>query len=137
MNWFLKSLIGMLFTAGAIIALKALTSRGVPTEFMTASYFILMAAITAAFIFSRKINIPVAKKIAPLIIILGILGAAANFILFEAVRMAPNPGYAMAIFHTEIVLVAVASVFLFKSELNWKSLLGVLLVAAGVILLVI
>ncbi len=137
MNWFLKSLIGMLFTAGAITALKALTSRGVPTEFMTASYFVLMAAITAAFVFSRKIKLSGAKKIKSLAILLGILGAAANFILFEAVRMAPNPGYAMAIFHTEIVLVAIASVFMFRSELSRRSFLGVLLVVAGVILLVL
>ncbi len=60
---------------------------------------------------------------------------------FTAVTLAPNAGYAQAIFNTNVVLTTVLSSFVFSEEeggeFNLLRWLGVLVVIIGIVLIVI
>ena len=137
MKWFLLSIMGMFFTSSAIVSLKFVSMAGVRTEFMMASYFIIISVILFAALKIRKIKIISDRRLITLAIASGALGAVSNFLLFESIRISPNPGYSMALFNTEAIIIAVVSIFLFKSELSKKSIFGILLVVIGASILVI
>jgi len=55
----------------------------------------------------------------------------------QAFITAPNIGYVNAINAGSITLVTIGSIILYKDELNWRKLAGVLIATAGLALLVI
>ena len=55
--------------------------------------------------------------------------------MFKSLSLAPNPGYSLAIISADVVLVAVASVFIFKSEFTLIKAIGTGLAVLGIILL--
>ena len=69
--------------------------------------------------------------------IAGVLGYVGNLCGVRAVALAPNPGYAVAIFGLQALVVTLASVMLVGASVSWVKVLGVVLCFVGVVLLVI
>jgi drug/metabolite transporter (DMT)-like permease len=67
----------------------------------------------------------------------GIFAAIGHWADFEAIKRAPNPGYATSIRNSSILPVTVFSVFLFDSSFDFVKLLGALVILAGIIALVV
>lgn len=53
----------------------------------------------------------------------------------SAIRSAPNPGYSEAIKSFYVVIVTIASFFVFGSELSAKKVMGILMTVAGLFLI--
>jgi drug/metabolite transporter (DMT)-like permease len=67
----------------------------------------------------------------------GIFSSIGHWVDFEAIKRAPNPGFATSIRNCSILPVTVFSVFLFDSSFHLLKLLGVVLILAGIIGLLI
>ena len=67
--------------------------------------------------------------------IAAIAGVVGNFFIVESIRTAPNPGYSLAISSSNILFVAIFSVFLFNSDFSALKWAGMMLAVAGIILL--
>ena len=72
-----------------------------------------------------------------MLFVAGLLGYVGNLFAVRAVALAPNAGYAVAIFGLQALVVTLVSVILLGASLSWLKVLGVLLCCAGVALLVI
>ena len=62
----------------------------------------------------------------------GCLGYVGNLCAVRAVGLAPNPGYAVAIFGIQALVVTLVSALWLGGSVSWLNLLGVLLCFAGV-----
>ncbi len=60
-----------------------------------------------------------------------------NFLGLKAIHAAPNPGYAEVLKTSQILIVTLASVFLFHSHFSWQKLIGIGFVIIGVALIAI
>lgn len=67
----------------------------------------------------------------------GIFAAIGHWADFEAIKRAPNPGYATSIRNCSILPVTILSVFLFDSSLHLVKLVGAILILFGIMALVI
>jgi hypothetical protein len=67
----------------------------------------------------------------------GALGYLGNLAAVRAVALAPNPGYAVAIFGLQALVVTLVSMMVLGAPLSWLKICGVLLCSTGVALLVI
>lgn len=65
------------------------------------------------------------------------LSYGANLLYVKSIELAPNPGYSAAIISLQLVIIAVAAVFLFNSELTVIKGLGIFLALLAGILLAI
>ena len=72
-----------------------------------------------------------------LLFIAGGLGYLGNLAAVRAVGLAPNPGYAVAIFGLQALVVTIVSLVVLGASLTWIKVAGVLLCFAGVALLVV
>jgi len=106
----------ILFMAGfALLGFLGITIPSLPKVLSSDNFFGFLAAATFAGIFSS-------------------IGHWADF---EAIKRAPNPGFATSIRNCNILPVTIISVILFNSQFHFGKLLGVFLILAGVIALVI
>ena len=62
----------------------------------------------------------------------GIFSSIGHWADFEAIKRAPNPGFATSIRNSSILPVTILSVFLFDSSFHFLKLLGVFLTLAGI-----
>ena len=71
------------------------------------------------------------------IFLAGVFAAIGHWVDFEAIKRAPNPGYATAIRNCSILPIIFLSVFIFNSELNPWKLAGAVVILAGIMGLVV
>jgi len=86
-------------------------------------------------LFSTKISLSLTKQALILIFIAGVFGVVGNVFLLKSIESSLNPGYSLAVSGVHILLVTIASIFLFKSEFTLFKGMGALLAVIGIILL--
>jgi drug/metabolite transporter (DMT)-like permease len=67
----------------------------------------------------------------------GIFAAVGHWADFEAIKRAPNPGFATSIRNSSILPVTILSVFLFGSPFDFRKLIGAVLVLIGIVALLV
>ncbi len=72
-----------------------------------------------------------------LLIIMGGWGAGFNYFMQMGIDLAPNVGYVNAVNAGSISAVTIGAIILFKDELNWRKMMGIIEVTAGLLLLLI
>lgn len=81
---------------------------------------------------ATKTSIDVNTIIIVLLVLAAICSLLGNFLDVQAVKNAPNPGYASALKATQIVLITIIAPLLFKSSLTLPKLFGVILILIGI-----
>lgn len=135
MTWQISSILAAVFFAGTMLPLKW-ASRSVPSSVTLMVYlysFTLLFFGLHAAVVCEKLKIPWMSL--GILFLSGILCYAGNYFQVRSITEAPNPGYALAIIASYIVLVTIASIFLFASPLSLTKAVGIGLCAAGVVLL--
>ena len=119
---------------------------GVSTDIFLVWYFVgVIVATTVTGVSNGSSFVPQASVVGAIVLVGLTFGAAANILVFRAVASAPNPGMALAIVQTANVGVFFASIYLGRvlreyfdpSKADCISMLGTLLVIAGVTLIVV
>ena len=65
------------------------------------------------------------------LVLASVFALLGNFLDVQAVKDAPNPGYANTLKATQLVLITLIAPLLFNSSLTWPKLGGVILVLVG------
>ena len=139
MPWFVFSFLALVSLAGMTLCVRALTDRGVPAHNVL---FLIVAFVFAGFIVMNILYPSLVWRSSVLgtfilaTSIAGITSVAGNWFGFEAIRRAPNPGYAVAFKSAAVLPIALLSLVFFGSEWSPVRFLGVLAVLAGLFFLI-
>lgn len=140
MPWYAYSFPTALSFVGLYLCVKWLTSRGFEPKqillFMIGAASVGFLAVAAPSLpaLSRSPGLPgflAAGAFA------GLCAAVGHWADFEAIKRAPNPGFATAIRNASILPVTVGSVFLFDSSFHPVKAVGAVLILAGVVAMVV
>lgn len=77
------------------------------------------------------------NKYAIVAALMGVGSIIGTLAVIKGVEIAPNPGYVMAVFSANAIIVTVLSPFIYGSEISPMNLLGVVIVVFGISLLVL
>ena len=141
--WILLSFFALLTTSFRIIAYKYLSNTNYDNITIILFSFVLMGIISLLLLLYNKknyskndlINILTNKKSIIFIIVFSIISLLNVIILQTAIKLTPNISYTHAIINLNIILVLLGSCLFFNQEINYKSLLGIILSLIGVLLI--
>ncbi len=134
-NWFLIALIGMLSFAGMALTLKKLT-YSLPTPIILLYLFVVTSLIYLVYNLRCGESLKINWTIFFLILLASAFVFIGNICDVEALRLAPNAGYASAVKSGQILAITVAAYFLFKDQhISWQGAFGVIMIFVGIILL--
>jgi len=140
MPWYMYSLPTSLSLVGLYLCIKWLTSRGIEPKqillFMSGFACLGFLAVAAPSLsaVARSTRFPGFLAAASFA---GVFAAIGHWADFEAIKRAPNPGFATALRNSSILPVTVGSVFLFGSAFDLLKLAGACLILGGVVALVV
>jgi len=141
MVWYHYSLFTSLSLVGLVLCIRWLTNRGYQSKqillfmvgialvgFLGLAWPGLSDLFNSKYLFSSLL----------FIVLAGVFAAIGHWADFEAIKRAPNPGYATAVRNCSILPVIFLSVLIFNSELGpWKLVGAVVIILLGIILLVV
>lgn len=133
MNWKIYSLISALSSAITVGTSKYLSNR-IPITNLLFIWFFFESFIF--FMLSDKTAYNNIKKNDWWFIVGTVICFMISNICDQtAIKLSPNPAYHQAIRVSNIILIAIASMIIFKSEFELKSFIGILLVILGVLII--
>ena len=129
-EWLLLSFLLPLFSAGYTLLTKIALHSLTPQSFS-------MYSLVIALVILSGYNVMNGKKIrvTPLSFVGGLAFGFAIMGLTTGINEAPNPGLAAAIYRTQTILTAIASVFLFGKDLDLQGIVGMVITLAGAYLI--
>ncbi len=140
MPWYFYSILTSLSFVGLYLCIKWLASKGFASKqillFMVAFAIPGFLAATAPSIQNVLISEQLLSFLA-VIAVTGIFSSIGHWTDFEAIKRAPNPGFANAVRNSTILPVTIFSVFLFGSSFHFLKLFGALLILIGIVFMVI
>ena len=134
-NWFIYALIGMLSFSGMALVLKKLTYM-LPSSLILVYVFVFSAVMFVSFQLKTSGDLKVGLTPLLWLLLAAALAFIANIFDLEALKHAPNAGFASAVKAGQILVITLAALFLFEDQkITWTGALGVLLIFSGVGLL--
>ena len=136
MNWFVSSLLAAVLLAAHFLFFKQAHSLKLPVaQIAMFAWSIAAAGLLLYHLIGRQGFAINSKQAALTIVMAGLTFFIGSLLLNKAMVMAPNPGFATAVGSLQVLLLVVASVFIFGSSFSGLQVMGASLVVAGVILL--
>jgi len=135
MNWIYYSIITVFSFTMMSLIFKKLTMLEPKTEIINFYFFFFSTLAISGSLFLRQIKFRIQSNTIPLFLLLALIAVFGNYASISAIRLAPNPGYVKGIQTLEVVLLTIASYFLFRSEITVTKVIGAILAVCGVILL--
>ena len=134
-SWFVAALIGMLSFASMALILKKLTYL-LPTPIILLYLFAFTAVLYLIFGVKRGFQLGISWQVLGFLALASVLAFIGNLADIEALKLAPNPGYASAVKAGQILVITFAALLLFpEQKLSVQGMCGVLLVFSGVVML--
>jgi len=140
MHWYVYSILASFAFVGLYLCIRWLTTKGfAPKQILLFVIgFALLGFLGAAAPSLRKVvNSDQFLGFLAAGTFAGVFASIGHWADFEAIKRAPNPGYATSIRNCSILPVTIFSVFLFDSSFHFLKLFGALLILAGIIALVL
>lgn len=136
-HWLLLAFVAFFGWGLLSLTAKYLFGHGVePVAFLTGistTAFVCIMIENA----SRRSIMAYIPKYWGLFVLIGAAAASFNYFNFTAISLAPNVGYVNATNAASIGAVTAFSIILFRDELSWRKLAGVMGVIAGLVMLLI
>ena len=134
-SWFVYALIGMLSFSGMALVLKKLTYM-LPTPLILVYVFIFSAVMFVFYQLKTAGDLKIGFTSLLWILLAAFLAFVANIFDLEALKHAPNAGFASAVKAGQILVITFAALLLFEDQkITWTGALGVLLIFSGIGLL--
>ncbi|MBL1262862.1 hypothetical protein [Candidatus Methylomicrobium oryzae] len=134
-SWFVAALIGMFSFACMALILKKLTYV-LPTPLILLYLFTFTSVLYLILGMKRGFQLGISWQALGLLALASVFACIGNLADIEALKLAPNPGYASAVKAGQILVITFAALLLFpEQKLSVQGLCGVLLVFSGVIML--
>ncbi len=94
-----------------------------------------VAAVSMFLILAPKMEFTVTMHSFTIAALIGVCSGMSTVFAIKSINLAPNPGYSVAIYSANFVLLSIVSIFVFNSPLTATKFLGVLATLIGLILL--
>ena len=134
-SWFIYALIGMLSFSGMALVLKKLTYI-LPTPLILVYVFIFSAVMFVSYQLKTSGDLKIGFTPLMWLLLAAFLAFVANIFDLEALKYAPNAGFASAVKAGQILVITLAALFLFEDQkITWTGALGVLFIFSGIGLL--
>lgn len=133
-SWILYSLVAMLCTTGIYLIYK-FTSNKIHPDLLLFYIFLIDIILLTFLVLKEKFSLRVSFWQFVILFIASIVAVMTNIISVVSIRIAPNPGYFSAISSASIVIVTILSFVIFKSEINIRKFLGIMLTVIGLVIL--
>ena len=134
-SWFIYALIGMLSFSGMALVLKKLTYI-LPTPLILVYVFIFSAVMFVSYQLKTSGDLKIGFTPLIWLLLAAFLAFVANIFDLEALKHAPNAGFASAVKAGQILVITLAALFLFEDQkITWTGALGVLFIFSGIGLL--
>ncbi len=135
LSWFQLALLVAVGFATQTILCKFIMNRGVSPLLLVTLVFTVSSIVMLAYSFYMKEFTAITTDIVAMIIIASLITAVANILSFRAVSIADNPGYPGAVWTSSIVIITLASLFVFKLPFDFIKIIGIILVFIGVVMI--
>ena len=133
--WFLYALIAAVFIGVKDLMTKDLTKRYSYIEYiLVANLFVFILTLIYIFTMRPTLKKPNFKDGFYILIRIVIVLLVIEPCIFMALKHCDNPGYAKSIINLNTVVAFVLGLFILKSELNYKSMIGIGLIVGGSLL---
>ena len=135
-TWFMYALIAAIFIGVKDIMTKDLAKRYNYIEYILIAN-IMVFILTLIYIFTMKPTLkkPDIKDGFYILIRLCIIFLIIEPCMFLAIKSCDNPGYAKSIINLNTLVAFILGLFILKTELNYKSMIGIGLVVGGTFLI--
>jgi drug/metabolite transporter (DMT)-like permease len=134
-SWFVAAVAGMLSFACMSLTLKKLTYL-LPTPVVLLYVFAITGTMYLVLGIKRGLQFNVGWQAIGLLGLASLFAFIGNLADLEALRLAPNPGFASAVKAGQIIVITFAALLLFPDQkLTFQGICGVLLVFCGILLL--
>jgi len=134
-SWFVAALIGMFSFACMALTLKKLTYL-LPTPVILLYLFAFTSVLYLIFGIKRGFQFGISWQALGLLTLASVFAFIGNLADVEALKLAPNPGYASAVKAGQILVITFGAILLFPAQrLSVEGMCGVLLVFSGVVML--
>lgn len=138
MHWILASLIMFVSSVVLYLAVRWSNSLKTPNQLNNLAMFLVPVIFYALMHFSSSQVYTMPLHVLFIIVVQAFLFSyLGNVLSLKAIQIAPNPGYSLIISKSYVVFTAIASIFLFQSQLTLKSIFAIALIIgfSGLILI--
>jgi uncharacterized membrane protein len=120
--------VSSLIAYGAMWTLiKYVLTKGMTSEGALFYVFLFAATILGGVIYcTSRSSFSINRVQLFFLIIIAVSSTAGNFLLFKALHLSDNPGYALAIANLNVVVVFIVSLFIFGSHINLTKIAGMI-----------
>ena len=143
-NWFTLAFIVCLVSASEILIMKkiCLLEKDINIEESILIAFVIAGIVSFLILISKSRNLKSKiKKIYSMqgffISLVGILFLTNRLLFTKSIKKSPNPGYSHLIVNLNVIIVLILSYFLYNSQINYKSCLGIILSLLGIFTVII
>ena len=134
-TWFIYALIAAIFIGVKDLITKDITKRYSYIEYiLVANLFVFILTLIYIFTMRPTLKKPNFKDGFYILIRIVIVLLIVEPCIFMALKHCDNPGYAKSIINLNTLVAFVLGLFILKSELNYKSIIGIGLIVGGTLL---
>ena len=134
-TWFIYALIAAVFIGVKDLITKDITKRYSYIEYiLVANLFVFILTLIYIFTMRPTLKKPNFKDGFYILIRIVIVLLVIEPCIFMALKHCDNPGYAKSIINLNTLVAFVLGLFILKSELNYKSMIGIGLIVGGTLL---
>lgn len=131
-NWLVYAFVAFLGYFFVNFLFKFVSSEN---PFLISLFLYGAAAATMFLILAPKMDFSINTRSIIIAVLIGICSVTATVFALKSIKLAPNPGYSVAVYSANFLLLTIVSVFVFGSSLTTIKFLGVLATLIGLILL--
>ncbi len=135
MNWYTYSLFSAVFFSAHFLLVKKAGTENISTNLLILYMCAISGILMLGYQIFAKQSLNLSKSAIYLILFISIFWIFGAYFLTKAIYLSPNAGYATAIGSLQVLIVVIASIFIFDSDFSYIKLIGAILVILGVILL--
>ncbi len=132
--WFLYALIALFLCVFMELIFKKV-SRDVKAEIILFYVFLFGTIILGLYFLFSKTNIVIDKTLIVLLLIATLFSVIANTFSIRGLALASNPAYPLAVTKASVLIVAILSVFIFKSEISITKFFAIIRILLGIFLI--
>lgn len=133
--WVVFGLLAASCFVGMVLSIKKLLTMNLNPIVLNLFLFLFISLGYIVWILGGGINQSISINIILLCVLTAVFAMIGNFCDINAIKHAPNPGYASTLKSFQIVIITLVSPILFNSSLSAWKVFGVFLVLFGVFLL--
>lgn len=134
-DWFIASLIQIVFVSLGWLLLKKARRSGLSNESSLAVYFVVLSLVLFVWQMVTGTFVIPSFSLLGFLVLAGILAAVSNLCIMYSFDTSPNQGLTLAVAASQSIIILLFGIFIFSARVSLMGGAGVLLVIAGIFII--